>query len=82
MVIVDVRVPSLDAVYDFSLSEDTPIGIIIEEMVDIICRREKLTEVAASRKHMLCCISSGRILDRNRTLSDYGVQPGNELMLV
>ncbi len=82
MVIVDVRAPSLDAVYDFSLSEDTQIGVIIEEIVDIICRREKLSEVPDSGAHMLCCVSSGRILDRHKTLNDYGIQPGNELMLV
>lgn len=82
MIIVDVRVPALDAVYDFSLSEDTYIGILIEEMVEMICRHEKLLEAPDSDAHWLCCVSTGQILDREKTLHDYGVETGNQLILV
>lgn len=42
MIMVDVQVPALDAVYDFSLSEEVQIGVLIEEITEMICQREKM----------------------------------------
>lgn len=34
MIIVDVQVPALDMVYDFSLAEDVTVEVLIEELIE------------------------------------------------
>lgn len=82
MVIVDISVPALDTVFDFSLSEDVPIGNLIEEIVEMICQHEKLAEAQDSDAYYLCCIASSQILNRWKTLQDYGIETGRRLMVL
>lgn len=82
MIMVDVQVPALDAVYDFSLSEDVRVDVLVEELIEMICQRERLTMPKEMEGLSLCCVSSGKILPREMTLADCGVVTGNRLMLV
>ena len=40
MILVDVHVPSVESTYDFQLDEDVRIDLLIEEIGEMICRRE------------------------------------------
>ena len=40
MILVDVYVPSVDKTYDFQLSEKSKISIIIEEITEMVERKE------------------------------------------
>ena len=82
MIIVDIKVPALDTVYNFSLSKDAEIGLLIEEVTEMICRQEKLGEALGESDLTLCSVTNGMLLDRSRTLSDYGIDSGAQLMLV
>ena len=82
MIIVDVQVPALDMVYDFSLAEDVTVEVLIEELIEMICQRERLAMAKELEEFGLCCVSSGKILPRELTLGDCGVVTGNRLMLI
>ena len=82
MIMVDVYVPALDMVYDFSLAEDVAIEVLIEELAEMVCQRERLTPPRELEGFSLCCVSSGSILPKEATLTDCGVVTGNRLILV
>jgi len=81
MILVDVSVPALDSVYDFSISEDVSVGAIIEELAEMICHREKLTAIW-EEQFSLCCVTTEQMLSRDKTLSAYGIGAGSKLMLL
>lgn len=82
MIMVDVQVPALDAVYDFSLSEDVQIGVLIEELVEMICQREKMQAPLQMDGMHLCHVDGARILPRESTLKACGMRTGSRLILV
>ena len=41
MFLADVSVPVLNQIYDFKLDENMKIGILIEEIVEMICQKEQ-----------------------------------------
>lgn len=81
MIMVDVFVPVLDAEYDFSVSEETAIGVLIEEISEMICQREKLATISDAGSLMLCSVS-GEALSVKGTLAQYGLTNGSRLLLV
>lgn len=82
MIIVDIKVPALDKVYNFSISENAEVGMLIEELTEMICQREKLNETPDEKHLSLYCITDKMLLDRQQTLSDYGIHSGAQLMLI
>lgn len=82
MIMVDVQVPGLDTVYDFTLAEDVPVEALIEELVEMVCQRERLMTPRDMGGYALCCVSNGKILPNKATLRDCGVVTGSRLMLV
>lgn len=82
MILVDIYVPSVDQIYNFSLSEDIGISAIINEIIGMISQKEQ-TELYGSQNDLnLYCIKDKRILPRENTLLECNVMTGSSLMLV
>lgn len=86
MVIVNVRVPTLEKVYNFSLEEKAAVEDLIVETAMLILQKEGIPfngePHEAFRSLALCSVDGGFQLDRRSCLSDYGICGGEELMLV
>lgn len=86
MIIVNVRVPALEKVYNLSIEEKAQVSDLIDEITLLICQKEGL--VSEEDPHLafgqmsLCSIDAGVQLDRKSTPANYGVCDGAELMLV
>ena len=82
MIIVNVKVPALEKVYNFSLEEKALVGEIIEEIVELVTQRDQLTFGGDIQDMVLYLREDGIHLDRDSTLDKYGIQGGSELILV
>lgn len=82
MILVDVYVPAVGNVYDFQLDENEKIGTIIEELGELIGQKEHCQAVGDISRLMICCQKKNKILSRNHTLAESGIQTGNSLILV
>lgn len=82
MIIVNIRVPALEKVYNFSLEEEAKIKDLIEEVVELIAQKERVRFGGDLQEMVLCSVENGEQCDKNRSLSDYGIVGGAELILV
>lgn len=86
MIIVNVKVPALEKVYNFSVEEKAQVDDLIDEIVLLVFQKEGLSfegdPKVAFREMSLCSLDAGIQLDRKFTLSDYNVCDGSELILV
>lgn len=82
MILVDIKVPSVDNSYDFQLDENSAIYNIIGEVSELISQKEHCNIVGNTDELMLCCLKDNRILSINSTLKESGVQTGDSLILV
>lgn len=82
MILVDVNVPSLGRTYDFSLDEQAPISVLILEMVEMICQKERCMLEGNHEKLNLCSPDTREILPPETTLKQNKIGNGNRLMLL
>ena len=82
MILVNVHIPALEKVYNFSVGEKAPISDLIEELVELVAQKEWIPFSGNLGKMTLCCLETGEQCDRGRCLSDYGICGGAELILV
>lgn len=82
MIIVNVNVPALEKVYNFSVEEKAKVGDLIEELVELIIQKECVPFGGDIRKMVLCSVDCGAMCDKEKCLNDYGVCGGGELVLV
>lgn len=82
MILVDVYVPSVESTYDFQLDEDVRIDLLIEEICEMICRREHCQSDGKTSRLMLCSMDTREIIPKHTTLAAYGVKTGARLMLL
>lgn len=82
MILVDIYVPVLDETYDFHLDENTETGIIIEQVADMICQKEKCPLKGKVEELTLWKQDSGYKLSRCNTLKEAGIEAGERLLLV
>lgn len=82
MIIVNVKVPALEKEYNFSLEEKAPVGDLIEEIVELILQKEGVLFSGDIREMVLCSLENGIQCARERSLSEYGICGGAELILV
>lgn len=82
MILVDVYVPSVDRTYNFSLDEGVPVSSIVEELVEMVERKEQATFVGS--REAVCLIDRGseRVLPRGNTLEECGIPTGSTLILI
>lgn len=82
MICVDLYLPVLDKTYDFNLDENAVIGVLIEEIAEVIAQKEQSTFAGEIRELMLCNQETGEIMAKNKCLSDCGVHTGSRILLV
>lgn len=82
MILVDVFVPSVDNVYDFQLDEDVKIGLLVEEIGEMICQKEHCRLEGRIEKLLLCSMDNRTILPKETTLAECGIKTGGKLMLL
>lgn len=82
MILVDIYVPAVGNVYDFQLDEDEKISAIVEEIGELIGQKEHCRIVGDISGLMLCSSENKRILPKNLSLSESGIQNGSSLFLV
>ena len=86
MIIVNVRVPALEKVYNLSIEEKSQVGDLIDEITLLVCQKEGLAFEGdphlAFGQMSLYSIDAGVQLDRQNTPANYSVCYGAELMLV
>lgn len=81
MIVIDIMVPYSNYVYDFSLDDTVPISFLIEEIVTMICAKEHWPAPSAVSSLALFCPETERMLDRNSSLADEKITPGQRLIL-
>jgi len=82
MILTDVYVPSVSKHYAFQLDEKVKIGILIEELAELICQKEQCRFVGKKTELVLCIYKSNAIMSKDMTLRDYGIADGGRLILV
>lgn len=83
MIIVNIKVPSLEKVYNFSLEDTAKIQAIIEEVVELIAQKEGGIKLSGDIQEMtLYDQETGTHLNWTGSLREYGIQSGAELILV
>lgn len=82
MIFVDVYVPSLDKEYDFNLDEHATVGVLIEEIAEMISQKEQCKIMGNTEDLMLCLQDVGGILLNHQTLEEGGVHTGSRIILV
>lgn len=82
MILVDIYAPAVGNVYDFQLDEDEEIGAIVEEIGELIGQKEQSRIVGDISALMLCSSDAGKILSKDMTLAEEGIQNGSSLLLL
>ena len=81
MIAVDVYVPYLGETYDFSLDETVPIASLIDEIVAMICSKERWPTPASTSELRLFAPKQSRELPCVSTLAHEKVDAGQSLIL-
>ncbi len=82
MILVDIYVPAVGNVYDFQLDEDERIAVIAEEIGELVGQKEHSRIVGDIGSLMLCSSDLKKILSKDMTLAEEGIQNGHSLILV
>lgn len=82
MVSVEVVFPAIKRTYEFTLSRDAQIGILIGEMTELIAQTEKFAVMDNAENFVLCDLDQNRVFSANSTLGSYDIKNGAKLMLI
>ena len=82
MILVDVFVPAIDQVYNFSLDENARVGAIVAELIEMVEQREQTSFVGKRDAVTLIDKGSERALPKEATLRDCRVVTGSTLLLI
>lgn len=82
MILVDIYFVCIDQTYDFNLDEETPIGVLIDEIAEMVSQKEKIVLEGSSDKFYLCHQKEGTILQKHETLSTCNIKTGDYLIMV
>ncbi|MDD6492938.1 MAG: EsaB/YukD family protein [Firmicutes bacterium] len=81
MILIDVQIPVLDRIYDFELDEDSMAGVLMEEIIALISKKEHLT-VNEGKEMYLYSLGQENVLKNDRTLRQQGICDGDRLILI
>lgn len=82
MILVDIYIPALDKVYDFQVDETVQTGKIIMEIAEMVSNDVKSEKNLGAEKLLLCSMEQEEILEKNKSLQEYGIKNGSRLLLV
>lgn len=81
MIVVDVYVPALDRVYNFNLDEDSRISVLIEEISELICRKERSSLDGEKERFIMGSLDKKINFNPDYSLREYSVKNGDKLIL-
>lgn len=81
MILVDVQVIQLGEVYDFKLDEDRTIREVAEDILLLICKKEKLEQIPCISCYLYSMSREG-ILSSEATFRELGIRNGERLVLI
>lgn len=81
MIIVNVDVPMLQQNLDFQMNENVPLFEVLEEMVDIICRKNSCELIGEEQRMLIWDAERGTLLNRDRSGAENGLLSGSRLIL-
>ena len=82
MILVDIYIVSIDKTYDFNLDEDTAIGVLTEEISEMVSQKEKMALEGKSDAFYLCSCKDRSILSKEATLRKCHIRTGDCLFMV
>lgn len=82
MILVDVYVPIMEETFDFSVDENALISVLIEELGEVVCQKERWPRPENMQNLMLCNLKGNTILPEDSTLAGMGISSGSRLMLI
>ncbi len=82
MITVDIYVPVINKVYDFSINEKLPISVLVEEISEMISQKEGCLTVKKPEGFVLCKAETKEIMNSALSVEAYGIGNGNKLILV
>ncbi|MGN0623819.1 MAG: hypothetical protein ACI4JA_07720 [Oscillospiraceae bacterium] len=82
MITVEICSVALDCSYDFRVDEFAEIEAVIEEIVQMFCRKEQCEAMEDCPEAVLYSKKAGHIFSGENCLNDYGVKTGDQLFLV
>ena len=82
MIIVDVVVPALNRTYNFNLDEEVPISVLIEEISELICKKERSELEGCRERFVMGSVDKKECFDPAESLRAYSVKQGDKLILV
>lgn len=82
MILVDVYVPALDRVYNFNLDEDAKIAVLIEEISELICKKEHSELDGVKTRFVMGVVDRKVNFNPKYSLREYSVKNGERLILV
>ena len=82
MIVVNVTEKKHKKVYNMNLEEKALIGDVIAEIAGLVGQKEHLNYDGDLREMVLGSKDLGLVFSRDRTLADYGILTGAELIIV
>lgn len=81
MIIVTVEIPMMEVSCDFQIDEDVPLGIVRNELADMIIRNSQCDIEGKIADLMIWDRSRNVLLDMRRTGYENGLETGSELVM-
>ena len=82
MINVDVYVPAMDRTYNFNLDEDSQISFLIDEISELICKKEH-SELDGDKDCFIMGSLDHQInFNSQYTLKSYSIKNGDTLIIV
>ena len=82
MINVDIFVPTVNRTYNCKVDEDSRISLLVEELTELISKKERNTLKGNQNQLILGSVDKGMIFDRAHSLREYSVKNGETLVLV
>ncbi len=82
MITVDVYIPAMDRVYNFNLDEDSKIRVLIEEISELICKKEHSSLEGEKERFVMGSMDRKINFRTDSSLREYSVKNGEKLILV
>lgn len=82
MITVDVYIPAMDRVYNFNLDEDSKIRVLIEEISELICKKEHSSLEGEKERFIMGSMDRQINFRTDNSLREYSVKNGEKLILV
>ena len=79
MITVMIHSVMLDTEYEFCLDANTPVGVLAEEIGEVICQKEQLKISGNPEQLMLYSIERQSVIPAQSTLRSFGVKTGDTL---